>query len=239
MPHFSIGFYKLALKWQHNPWYNVLIKPLYSKYAIYRKRKRSQRLHKIGPELMSVVFRSLLENGVDVWLEFGSLLGAIRERNFIPHDEDIDVGVFFSDRDKIHRILTSSGLKLFHEFVTIQGEDKGIERTYIYKGLTIDFMFFHLTPDGNMYCNTFGAYNSDYDSRYIPVKQIYVPYSGFKNYSFKDINVRIPTDYDAHLKAHYGENYMIPDSKFDYRKSATNIVYFSPEERSAILKKHM
>jgi len=34
------------------------------------------------------------ENNVDYWLEFGTLLGCVRDHSFIPWDSDIDIGVF-------------------------------------------------------------------------------------------------------------------------------------------------
>jgi len=37
------------------------------------------------------------EHGVKSWLQFGTLLGAIRDGCLIPHDKDVDVGVFRKD----------------------------------------------------------------------------------------------------------------------------------------------
>lgn len=227
-------FYKFALKWQHNTLFKIFVKPWYDKIAEHKRKQRNRRLHEIGPQLMELIFSSLRENDITCWLEFGSLLGACREHDFIAHDEDIDIGAFYNDRDKIQEIFKSKGILLKHQFEVKGNPELGFEQTYIYNGLTVDIMYFHKDSDKEMHCNTFGAFNSDYQADYIPVKEISVPYSGFKQIAFKGTSVNIPFDWKLHLSAHYGPNFMIPDSKFDYRKDATNIKYYTREEREGL-----
>lgn len=53
-----------------------------------------------------LILRDLFEkHGIPMFLNFGTLLGALREKDFIPHDDDVDVGVFARDRDAILALM--------------------------------------------------------------------------------------------------------------------------------------
>ena len=49
--------------------------------------------------------KHLDENNIENWLDAGTLLGAVREKRFLPWDYDIDIGAKYSDIDNILNVF--------------------------------------------------------------------------------------------------------------------------------------
>ena len=49
-----------------------------------------------------------IENNLKYWIEGGTLLGAVRDKDFIPWDDDIDLGMFEEDFEKLSKFLSKN-----------------------------------------------------------------------------------------------------------------------------------
>lgn len=52
-------------------------------------------------ENLSYTCNLLKENGIKYWLDYGTLLGAVRDKNLIPYDTDTDISILAEDVDKL------------------------------------------------------------------------------------------------------------------------------------------
>ena len=56
--------------------------------------------------LLKYFIRQCEQHGLRYWLTYGTLLGAIRHKGWIPWDDDMDVSMMYSDYEKLQRMLS-------------------------------------------------------------------------------------------------------------------------------------
>lgn len=64
------------------------------------------RLLQLGCGKLLEEFNTLCkENDINYWINFGTLIGAIRHQGFIPWDDDTDLGIMRDDLNKLYNIV--------------------------------------------------------------------------------------------------------------------------------------
>ena len=225
----------MANRYSKNKFAITIIRPLWRLYHNYEYKRQVAKFHKNGLVLLSKFSELCHENQIVFWLDFGTLLGAWREHDFIEHDYDIDLGVMFEDRDKLQHVLENGGFSLIREFKVIKDNILiGAEQTYSFKSVMVDIFYYHKIKDDKIMLNSFTPILDDNNFKgRAEIKEIIMPYFGFDKYLFKGISVYIPRDTPNYLAYYYGNNYMVPDPNYDYKKIMRNIRYYNRSDKTA------
>lgn len=176
--------------------------------------------------LLQKIVNILEQNNLDYWLDFGTLLGAVRHKGFVPWDDDADIGIFEKDFKTIWSLLQKEMTKMGNNYVF---DDYG-ERSYKFdsgqlmairdldESVFVDIYTYREIPEKNgaLRCEGFNKPNED------NFKSIYKNYSRpfpkealspFKKMRFEDREYNVPNDYDAYLQARYGNYMRMPKGK--------------------------
>lgn len=191
-------------------------------YLPYRQKQGRERIQKQyeylidkAPELVRNIINVFNAEGIPYWLEFGTLLGAYRDKTIIKGDFDLDFGAYQKDVANIYMALSKAGFKLVREFHEI-GRN-GIEQSYYDGNITFDIFYFSEEDTNSLSCFAF----TPIPNRSVPNKTTYGKVSSwtFKKfdlvkYDFLGSEVYIPANTEEHIEEIYGKQWRIPDPNF-------------------------
>lgn len=93
---------------------------------------------KILTELLHKICNLCEEKDISYWLDFGTLLGAIRHGGFIPWDDDIDISMLRSDVEKLENILKDDS-RFIYRYVFLNYNGNGITRVFQVRFADVEF----------------------------------------------------------------------------------------------------
>ena len=194
---------------------------------IYSNPRRIARRRRWGIPAM-VAFRDAMAKAGIPWSPvYGTLLGAIREKGFIKHDDDIDTGVWTDSitggLDNLHRCLKEAGFTYGHSFL-VDGGAYAREETWKWHGLHVDIFFFD--PIEGERCKGYMFYPFKGTANFRESKKLYgglrvvefeVPFSKeTETVPFDGIEVPITKSAEGFVVARYGLDWRTPDPTFVY-----------------------
>lgn len=213
-----------------------LIKKLNEKANIELDSTRSKLLKENFEEILNIVYSSELKK-YDIWLDFGTLLGYYRERDFINHDLDMDFGIIIPDYDDflvVEKELLNQGFQRTKEFYF----DKNlVELSYNYKGLNVDFILYKKDSNKISSDTIFYMTNALGNPTRYEVYHYELPFNGVEECNFKNTIVKIPGNVEEYLSNLYGEDFRVPNTNYNWKE---NPIYQKVKEDMAevILKKN-
>ena len=177
----------------------------------------SDLVKRYGPEAIRVFSEIIAAENSSYWLFFGSLLGAYREHAFIELDEDIDVGMYYSEMTvSLIDKMEENGFKCLHIIVD-KDLKEGMHFAFDYKGVKFDIYSFQENIDNKSYTVFFPLpYNYRKPGSVLrtdiweEVHGLVPIWERLKQITFEGISTFIPSNADAILKLLYGDDYMTP-----------------------------
>ena len=191
---------------------NILKTP----YVCYRNSRyygHTERLNKENATyLLNTLKKVFEENGIELILAYGTLLGAIREHDFIGHDNDMDTMIWGKHMQKgldLAPELAKYGIKL--ECYVLPWIF-----TYSYKGVTCDIDLINepIYP---------------FNKRYCLIESQYIQRSFFEHtekYEFQGELHTVPAHPEVLLEYHYGKKWRIPGGPHARLQSKLFFWYF-------------
>lgn len=146
-------------------------------------------------ENLEEVNRVLSALSVAHWIDCGTLLGAMREGDFLVHDTDIDIGVQTDQHEAIARAMFRAGFEKWMFFGT---PEEGYEQSFIRNGVKVDIFYFYDLGDEVWQ----GSWDGRTLLRSVFPKNIVLPPEPF---TFQGIETFVPNQPEEMLAARYGD----------------------------------
>lgn len=206
--------------------------PLVSRYKRHSHNMKMQKLIKAyGLPCLSTIYAICKKHNSNVWLEYGSMLGAYREHGFIPFDYDIDLGMYADEfTPELQREFFDAGFSIRRIFYQVRNLDENTkfitEYTLCYKGLLID-IFLNFRENGFRTAYGYEEHlGVEKMERNIYGAQIFkIKDSPIDEINFLGVKFGIPQNTEECLKFYYGDKFMTPIEGYKRPTDDLNMPY--------------
>lgn len=180
-----------------NGFYRYRVHPIYTGYARLNKQVEEENL---------LIIKKILDGAnIPFYLVGGTLLGAVREKDFIAHDDDIDLALMYKDKQCFVDLLPSFEKEGF----ILARYDRHSIFSILRKGQFVDLDFFE-DYDGIVYNGGGWA-----------ILKRFLDEAAHIN--FKGKQYLAPKDYEDYLESEYGTSWRTPIEYFNFNRSKLEI----------------
>ncbi len=187
----------------------------------YLKWRIRHRLQRNGMNVLDRAHRCLREHDIACFVDYGTLLGLVREGHLLPHDLDLDMGVLVGSASENIRALTrrallAAGFQIRRELYL---NDRVVEETYSLKKINMDIFYYEVEQTQTKTWLFYGVKGKVYRPGRADVVELIHQTPGTPvERSIDGLTVCLPADSDQWLVEKYGENWRIPDTGWVYWK---------------------
>ena len=173
-------------------------------------KKQNDFLHKKLIDLCRKITEIFNENNITYFIHSGTLLGSVREKNIIPHDDDIDIAIFPHDiefllSEEFERELKKYNLK-FIPFKTNKGIIK-VKDLNSKHGIFIDIFIFR--KNGHKIEYDSEVSRSIWKNGWFDEKELFP----LQLYQLGCLELFGPNDPYPYLNRHFGKDWNIPKTR--------------------------
>lgn len=121
----------------------VLYEPLHRCYQLYSIPHRRRMLRRHGKEVLSYIAEVIERHNIPAFAAYGTLLGFVRDKGFLPHDDDIDLGILpgeWTPRRLLKVLLEEE--RGFSFLFAFSYNGQVTEFKLQYGGVPVDFFFY-------------------------------------------------------------------------------------------------
>ena len=194
--------------------------PLHKCYRFYSVPHRRRVLRKNGMAVLAHLAEVIEKHKIPAFAAYGTLLGFVRDNGFIPHDDDIDLGVLPGDwtPSRLLKVLLEEE-KGFSFMFAFSYNDRVTEFKLRYGGVSIDFFFYE--DDGDKFYA--GSYHYFPDVSYPApnansAQRVCEPrIEKLDKICVYGVNFPVPANTEHVLEQLYG-NWRVPDTNWDDNK---------------------
>ena len=207
-----------------------LYKKLVDIDTYFKNRKKFKQFHKHGVEAFVRMDDICRQAGAQLLPIFGTQLGFYRDNGFIPHDNDIDTAMLYSQRpDNLVDIMSENGFEIETSYY-IKGENKPLIEQYSYKGVHVDIFYLFDYNEDDYFCYVVERHETKdwkeanrtngFPCHIWPLRKcdfIEKEYFGHKFF--------IPEKTEEWLKGVFGESFMTPLPGWSIGSQETRVIY--------------
>lgn len=145
-------------------------------------------------EMLTQTGKLLNKHGITYWLDYGTCLGAYRDKDFIKHDTDIDISIFIDDYEYLKQIISDTSIIKMHSL-------KNVRQGKHICSLKLDSF------DGKSTDNYVRA--NEKDDAYVDIYVVFFK-PRLDTIQFKGHSYNIPANTDGYLRHIYGDTWHTP-----------------------------